>query len=110
MAARRVYVVWANPLFRDSVLALLRHPDVHCVGIMNRSAIVQEEILSTEPDTILVEKAGGQLSQEVMNLLEQSNFMGRLVSFSLTGNRLHVYHREEWVAVQADDLLRLILS
>lgn len=110
MTSRRVYVIWLNPLFRDSVLALLRHPNVECVGMMNGNALVPEEILGTEPDTILVEKSGGRLSQEVMDLFEQSSFMGRLVTFSLSGNRLHVYHHEEQAVLQGDDLLRLILS
>lgn len=110
MTSRRVYVVWVNPLFRDSVLALMQHPDVECVGVANRSAIVKEDISSAEPDTILLENAGGQPSKDVVDLLEQFNFTGRLVSFSLTANRLHVYHHEESAALRAGDLLRLLLS
>lgn len=110
MTSRRVYVIWVNPLFRDSVLALLRHPDVQCVGMTKHGAIVQEEILRLEPDTIVVEKTGGQLSPEVMDLFERSRFTGRLVSFSLTGNRLHVFQHEERAVLEADDLLNLILS
>jgi hypothetical protein len=32
MAVRRVFVIWANPIFRESVRLLLRHPDVEWVG------------------------------------------------------------------------------
>lgn len=110
MSARRVLVVWVNPLFRDSVLMLLRHPDVECVGVIESNEVVPDEISSMEPDTILVEEAEGHMSDEVMDVFEGPDFRGRLVSFSMGDNRLRVYHREEWAAVQAEDLLHLILS
>ena len=110
MTSRRVLVIWVNPLFRDSVLMLLRHPDVEYVGVINSSEVVPEEISSMEPDTILVEEAEGQVSEEVMDVFEGPDFRGRLVSFSMGNNRLRVYHREEWAAAQAEDLLHLILS
>lgn len=110
MISRRVLIIWVNPLFRDSVLMLLRHPDVKCVGVINSDEVVPDEISSMEPDTILVEEAEGRVSDEVMSVFEGPDFRGRLVSFSMGDNRLRVYQREEWAAVQADDLLHLILS
>jgi AmiR/NasT family two-component response regulator len=111
MASQRVFVVWANPLFRDSVLALLQHPEVECVGVVQDGQIVPEEILRATPDSILVEEADGHVAAAIMELFEQSEeFQGQLVSFSLRDNRLRVYRREEWTAVQAEDLLHLILQ
>jgi hypothetical protein len=89
---------------------LLKHPDVECVGVTDDGAAVAGDILSATPDTVLMEEAGGRLSREAITLLEDTDFKGRLVSVSLTANRLRVYRREERVAVKAEDLLRLILS
>ena len=110
MSSRRVIVIYANPLFRDSVLMLLKHPDVKCVGVMHSDEVAEEKIESMEPDTILVEETEGHMSNEVMNVFEGPEFRGRLVSFSMDDNVLRVYQREEWAAIQADDLLHLILS
>ena len=110
MTFRRVIVIYANPLFRDSVLMLLRHPDVKCVGVIQRNEVVAEEVSSMEFDTILVEENEGHVSDEVMSVFEGPGFKGRLVSFSMDDNKLRVYQREEWAAIQAGDLLHLILS
>jgi len=110
MSARRVIVIYANPLFRDSVLMLLRHPEVKYVGIIHSDEVVAEQISSMKPDTILVEETEGHVSNEVMSVFEGPGFRGRLVSFSMDDNKLRVYQREEWAAIDADDLLHLILS
>jgi AmiR/NasT family two-component response regulator len=110
MASHRVFVVWVNPLFRDSVLVLLKDPAVECVGVAHDEGVVAEEILHAAPDTILVEEVDGHVAAPAMDLFETSDaFMGQLVSFSLRDNRLRVYRREEWIVAQADDLLHLIL-
>lgn len=110
MAAHRVFVIWANPLFRDSVRVLLEHPEVDYVGEAHNDGLVPEAIHSLEADTILVEEAADNVPARVMDLFEQSRFAGRVVSFSLRNNRLRVYHREEWAAAHAGDLLHLILQ
>jgi len=109
MVSQRVFVVWVNPLFRDSVLILLRHPQVEYVGAANNENEAVDSILDMEPDTILVEETDGRISATIMNLFERPGFSGRLVSLNLRDNRLHVYQREEWTAHHADDLLHLVL-
>jgi len=109
MVSQRVFVVWVNPLFRDSVLILLQHPEVEYVGAANDEKEAVENILTTKPDTILVEETEGKVSATIMNLFERPSFKGRLVSLNLVDNRLHVYQREEWTALRAEDLLHLVL-
>lgn len=110
MAAHRVFVVWANPLFRDSVRMLLQHPDVEYAGEAHRDSLAPEALLAVQADTILVEEALGKVPVQVMDLFEQTSSAGRLVSVSLKNNLLRVYHREEWSAARAGDLLHLILQ
>ena len=110
MVSRRTFIVWANPLFRDSVLALLQHPDVECVGAANDEEVSVEKILSAEPDTILVEETAGELSATLMALFNQPSFRGRLVSLNLSDNRLRVFEQEQQTALHAEDILELILQ
>lgn len=109
MVSRRVFVVWANPIFRDAVLILLQHPEVEYVGAANSDEDAVQNILSVQPDTILVEETEGQVPATLLNLFERPTFRGRLVSLNLIDNRLCVYRREESTALHADDLLHLIL-
>lgn len=110
MVSRRVFVVWANPIFRDAVLLLLRHPEVEYVGAANNDEDAVESILSMQPDTILVEETEGQVSTTILDLFERPTFRGRLVSLNLNDNRLRIYQREESTALHAEDLLHLILQ
>lgn len=108
--SQRVLIVWLNPLFRESAFLLLQHPEIEWLGAVHDYETVRDIVLSKQPDTIVVEEAGGRVPTEVMAILEEEAFKGRLVSFSLIDNRLHIFHREEWNAAQADDLLHLILQ
>ena len=110
MISQRVFVVWINPLFRDSVLILLQHPQVEYVGAANDEEVAVENILNKEPDTVLVEETEGKVSSTILNLFEQPSFKGRLVSLNLIDNRLCVYRREEWTALHAEDLIHLVLQ
>ena len=110
MVSRRVFVVWDNPIFRDSMLVLLRHPEVECVGAAKNDRAAVDAILQKEPDTILVEEIEGKVWGTILDLFERPGFDGRLVSLNLRDNHLYVYQRQEWIAKQVDDLLHLILA
>ncbi len=110
MSTRRVFVIWTHPLFLDSVRLLLIHPKVEMVGATSDYEIAQERALELQPDTILIEEAGSNVSNRVMNILEVCGWNTRVVSLNLDNNKLIVYHREQLMVGQADDLLHLILS
>jgi hypothetical protein len=109
MATQRVYVIWTHPLFRESARLLLNHPDVEWLGATSSFATAQDEIPSLLPDTILVEETSGDLSSEVLEILEHSPGNVRMISLSLTDNRLSIYNHEQREVGQSDDLLRSIL-
>lgn len=107
---RRIFVIWINPLFRDSVRLLLSHPNVTCVGAASDWATAQSEISSLQPDTILVEAGEGNTSIEAMEILEAIPWNVRVVSMSLGNNKLSLFCREQKTVGQAQDLLRLVLG
>ena len=56
---RRVFVIWMNPLFHESVRLLLSHPDVEWVGATSDHAAAHEQIMKLRADTILIEEGEG---------------------------------------------------
>ena len=110
MNARRVFVIWINPIFRESIRLLLADPAIECVGMTTDYEGAQEEILNGDVDTILVEVEEGRIPRKVLDILDATTFSGRLISCSLNDNRLDVYHREQWTVAYPEDLLHLILQ
>jgi DNA-binding NarL/FixJ family response regulator len=110
MTARRVFVVWTHPIFRESVRLLLRHPGIEWVGATSDYAAAKDEILSVRPDTVLVEGIAGSMPTEVMEILEASLWNVRVIGLSLADNELSVYHREHRTVARGEELLRLVLS
>ncbi len=106
---RRVFVIWMNPLFHESVRLLLSHPDVEWVGATSDHAAAHEQIMKLCADTILIEEGeGGGVPAEAVEILEASSTDMRIIRLSLADNNLIVYHREQKIVGQAKDLLGLI--
>ncbi len=109
MATRRVFVIWSNPLFHESLRLLLNHPEVEWVGATSDHAAAHDQIVSLCPDTILIEEEeGGNAPAETLEILEASSADMRVIRLSLVDNELKVYHREQRTVGRAEDLLRLI--
>jgi DNA-binding NarL/FixJ family response regulator len=110
MPIQRVFIIWSHPLFHESVRLLLDHPDIEFVGTTSDYKTAHEEILSLQPDTIIVEEEEGGLPNEKMKYLESYPWKVRITFLNLTDNQLHMYQHEQRTIGQAEDLLRLILS
>lgn len=107
---RRVFIVWTNPLFYESVRLLLSHPEIDIVGETANFSDAQDIIRRLRPDTVIVEEVGNEVPAEVLAVLEQSKWHTRIIGFSLDDNRLNLYHREERNAGEAADLRHLVFS
>jgi DNA-binding NarL/FixJ family response regulator len=110
MIPKRVFIIWNNPLFHESVRLLLNHSEIEWLGSTSDIKAAKDEILELKPDTILIEELQGRTSMEVMGILESQLWNVRIFGLNLTDNTLHVYHHQEQKVLKADDLVRLILS
>ena len=111
MTTRRVFVIWAHPIFHESVRRLLTHPDIEWLGATADHVAARDQIASLQPDTVLVEEEEGvRPLAGVLEILEASLYDVRVIRLSLAGNELSVYHCEHRTMEQADDLLHLILT
>jgi len=111
MATRQVYVIWAQPLFHDTLRKLLNHTDIDWVGAASDFAIAVEEISSLKPNTILVEEREGEtISSTFMKILEKVHRDLRVVGVSFNDNLLNIYQHEHQTVGQPEDLIRMILE
>ncbi len=107
---RRLYLIWTNPLFRDSARALLSHPEIDWLGATSDYAAAGAAILQLHPDTVLVEELGNSLPHDLVEVLRLNRVDMRLIGASLDRNWLQVWQCEEHTLAQADDLLSLVLQ
>lgn len=111
MQSRRVFVIWINPLFYESVHMLLNHPSIEWAGATADYAAAGDQIVNLQPDTILIEEEeDGTVPASMLGILEVCPPDVRVIRLSLSGNDLSVYHRERQTIERAEDLLQLILT
>jgi AmiR/NasT family two-component response regulator len=109
VATHRVFVIWTNPLFHESVRRLLAHPDVEWVGEASDYVAAQGNIAALQPDTVLVEAVENNISQ-VLDILRASHGNVRIISLGLADNSLSLYQHQEQVVAKAEDLLFVLLD
>lgn len=110
MTAKRVFVIWTDPLFQESVSLLLKHPDIIRVGATTDYATAHEEIRRLKPDTILIEKTEAGFPANLMEILEAEAREMRIIELTLDNNEMIIFHREHRTIVEASDLLQCVLS
>ncbi len=110
MKSRQVFVVWTHPLFYTSLRLILDDPNINLMSAASDYAAAHAQIMSLQPDTIIVEEGGEDISTEVMALLQICPSGGRIIGLNLIDNQLSVYHREHRIVGEAEDLLHLIQS
>lgn len=107
---RRVFMIWTNPLFHESAVLLLKHPDIVIVGATTDFTTAREDIMRLQPDTILFEKTNAGLPVDVMGILETESWNVRIIELSLDTNEMNLYRREHQTVIQAGDLLQFVLG
>ena len=107
---RRIFIVWARPLFHESVRALLNHPSIQIVGDSSEHAATESHIRSLQPDTIILEETEEApiTNLDISRLLDTGAPALRVVRMSLEDNVLWIYHREQRIVQQAGDLLQFL--
>ena len=69
MSLRRVFIIWTNPLFHDSVRLLLQDPEIIWVGATADMLTAHEEITNHHPATIFYRKTGAGIPADVIEIL-----------------------------------------
>lgn len=111
MADHKVYVIWVNPLFHDSLHKLLDRTEIKWIGASSDFSIAVNEISRLQPDTILIEEGNDQTTtSSFMKIVEQFQWDLRVVGVSLEDNQLSIFQHAQQTVGQPDDLVRVILQ
>jgi len=108
--AQRVFIVWTNPLFRETVSLLLNHPAILIIGEESDRQEARTRIHHLQPDTIIIEETlnGEAIGVDIIGLLESSDWEPRIARLSLQDNELRMYQRANRTIKTHEDLLNLI--
>jgi len=104
----RIFTLWKNPIFHDSVRMILQHPQVEWVGDSSDPATIKNEILNLQPEIVLVEQTEEKEYTDILEILRTKIGM-KIIAINLEDNQLWVFMSEKRTIVQARDLLKLVL-
>jgi AmiR/NasT family two-component response regulator len=110
MAHHRIYVIWSNPIFRDSLRMILKHSQIEWVGCEPDFGKALEEIVNLTPDTIIVEISEQFTLANLIQGLEQEESELQIIGMNMENNIVTLYHRESYSVVHEDELLQIILN
>lgn len=107
---RRVFIVWAHTLFRETVSILLNQTAIEIVGISTNQHTALAEIESLKPDTIIIEETEDDTLThvEALQILAACSWGPRLIRLSLEDNELWLYYHERRSINSSEEFLRII--
>ena len=109
MSKHRIYVLWKNPLFDESVRLLIQKAGIEWTGSSSSLEDGLRSIEQLRPDTIFIEEGeGGSIPDKVIHLLDSGKESVRLFRLNLADNFLEIYYREHKTVLQVEELLQLI--
>ncbi len=109
-AKRRIFIVWINPLFVDSLKRVLQHPAIEWAGSAMDDENLSMHITEIQPDTVLVEGADENDIHKVTSILENSHWNMRVIGLNLSDNQITVCDIGQDTLIHVDDLIRLVLK
>jgi hypothetical protein len=110
MSIQNVFIFWASPLFYESLVRTLIHPNIKLVGATSDYTTISVDIANTKPNTIIIENVSKHHSAMVRDILDTFPWTIKIILLSFKDTKLGVYHHEQRSMMQTDDLLQLILS
>lgn len=104
-----VFVIWTNPLFLESIRALLNHSKIQLVGAGSNFSQAQKEIVALRPNVVIIESSsdGNLIDCETLSILRSGS---RVIQMSLDDNELNIFQHQHRTLAEAEDLLTMILE
>lgn len=109
-AKRRVFIVWANPLFVSSLKLLLQHPEIEWAGSAVDDEDLPVKIAAIQPDAVLVEGVDENYVHQVTSILGYSRGSLRVIGLNLLDNQITVCNIGQDELIDKNDLIRLVLK
>ena len=110
MHPKHVYVIWTNPIFRESMRLILTHPNVQWLGETSKMADALPALASLRPDIVFVELEQETILIDILNALPTGSKKIRLIGISLINNQAVLYQREQTLLVSKGEIINLVLA
>jgi DNA-binding NarL/FixJ family response regulator len=110
MQVPRVFIVWAHPLFDETVRRLLQEWGASIVGSTSDQQFALEQIGVLEPGVVILEDANDPSETEERQAMAIINASPHVIRLNLNDNELRSYRRERRTVGKVEDLANLLLS
>ncbi len=107
----RVYLIFRNQIFGDSVRAILdTRPEIELVGMVSEVDQVAADVTRLAPDVILLEETEDCPAVSELRAILASPRSCRLIMLRLDGDGMHVWDQTWRQTVQTQDLVEAIIA
>lgn len=110
MAQPRVFIIWAHPLFDETVRRLLQDWGVDVVGSASDQHTALSEIASLNPNVVILEDPDEPSDSEQQKTMAIINASPHVIRLNLNDNELRSYRREKRTVGKIEDLADLLMS
>ena len=107
----RVFLIFVNRLVCEAVDVVLRREGIQLLGMESDPDLALAQVLTTQPDVVLVEGNGVSGDARLMSSLAQLVYEKenlRVIRLSLNDGQLHIYHQEQRRLMTIHDLVAAI--
>jgi chemotaxis response regulator CheB len=111
MDRSRIFLIFVNQLVCEAVDAVLRREGIQLLGTESDPDRALAQVLTLQPDVVLVEGNGASGDARLMSTLAQLVYEKenlRVVRLSLNDGQLHIYHQEQRRLMTIQDLVAAI--
>jgi DNA-binding NarL/FixJ family response regulator len=109
MQSPHVYIVWAHPLFDETMRRLLHEWGVSIVGSTSDPQTAIEQIENLNPGVVILEDADDPSEAEEQQTMAIINASPLVIRLNLKDNELRSYRRERHTVGKIEDLANLLL-
>lgn len=109
---KRVFVIWKNPLFCSTLKLLLNSSiDIAWAGDIPDYSLAGAQIKNDSPDIVIIEEEDGErTSEQSLALLSNQIEDLSVIGLNLSNNVVNLYQHKQRQIIQANDLIRIIVS
>ncbi len=110
MAQPRVFIIWAHPLFDETVRRLLQDWGVDVVGSASDQDTALTQITSLNPHVVILEDVDDPSERQEQQTLAIINASSHVIRLNLNDNEMRSYRRERRTVGKIEDLADLLMS
>ncbi len=110
MGLSTAFILWAHPLFDETIRRLLQNWGVNVVGSTSDALAALDQIATLQPGVVIMEDSENPSKAEEQQTMAIINASAHLIRLNLNDNELKSYRREQHTVGKIEDLANLLMS